>query len=525
MSAAWWADDDRLLAWLAQRRRVSCFLFSQEPYWLGCLGEVAARAVQDGSGTLVVHDWSRATPFLGLSSLLRSPWIRKAEGWARSLRVNGGADALARALSRLAPDQVQVDIPSVLHAPNPHDVADMLASLSTTPLRSVLYRGVPAGWATFGSLAHMTASSNADTADPAQVELMLRSFATVFDAALARFERERPEAVLVFNGRLLHDWAIREAAWRAGIAVVVPEAGRNMEHVTVHWDTAHGREQYAQRLLSVQETRAGLSEEEALQVAHAWFHGQRPGPHAHRNHFVRHQRVGFVPEPVPGRRRVTFFTSSSDELLAAGPQWLSPLGTQEEVLTELAEQAARDDRLELVIRVHPHTLLKNVADQQWWRSFGASLSASVTVVPPGSTIDSYALAESSALVLSFGSTIGLEAMYWGTPSATLGPSLYDSLDAVPHADAVQTALRVSMSTDEVEERQRRALPWGLHEGTLGSGYRYFQPQTPDYRFAGTPLARWGRGDRLIPKSLMQRRRDRQRAQDTGVEKASRVLGA
>jgi hypothetical protein len=56
--------------------------------------------------------------------------------------------------------------------------------------------------------------------------------------------------------------------------------------------------------------------------------------------------------------------------------------------------------------------------------------ANLRVIWPHDSIDSYALLDACEKTLTFGSTIGIEATYWGKPSILAGRAFYENLDCV-----------------------------------------------------------------------------------------------
>jgi len=500
-----WNGEQGTADWLRARTNVAAFIFSEVPSWLGTIGEVFARSLPGGTGRLNLHLWTRVTPYRGDSGIPQASWVRAESALMRMLRVKGGGHALAARLAEMAPGRVQCFEPAGLDSPDAQAVVDMLASYRAIPLRDVLYKGSDAGWAVYGNLSNLTMSAYAtDLVPDDQVEKMLLSYAAVYDAAVETLRRQRPDAVVLFNGRWLHEWAAREAADHLEIPVIVLETGRDESHFSTYAQSAHDRHQFTERFRWVWETRAGMSETEAHETAHRWFTSRRTSP-ASDNPFVRLQVAGVVPAPVDGTKRIVYYTSSLDELLGAGRSWLSPFGSQEEILERLVALAAKDDSVQLIIRVHPHTLLKNSRDQAFWAEFERESGDHVVVIGPDSAVDSYALAESSQLVLSMCSTMGLEAAYWGVPSATVGPALYDTLNVTTVVRDLDDAFSVEVSDEERDRRRERALQWGLHEATLGTPYAFYDPARPYYQFAGKPLARRGPLQALMPESLSRRR--------------------
>lgn len=500
-----WSNDIENLTWLSSCDRLAMFVFSEVPSWLGSLGEVAARALQPGTAHLDVHLWTRATAYQqdsGIPPITRARGIEEAV--LNRLHVRGGGRALVATLQQMAPGRVTCDDRLRLADPERAAFTETLSEYARGPLRDVKYQGLPAGWAVFGNLSNLTLSADAtDLVDEDHTQTMLRSFASTFDAAREILTQNRPTAIIIFNGRWLHEWATREAAAALRIPTLVVEAGRSEQHFSTYWESAHDPQGYSRRLLVTWESKAGLAPERASELAHEWFTSRRTSPTS-GNPFVQLQVSGVAPPRSDGRRRVVFYTSSSDELVAAGSQWLSPFGTQEEVLARLAERAREDPTIELVVRIHPHTLLKNPRDLASWRIF-EQVHPDVLVVPADSTVDSYALAESADLVLSMGSTMGVEAAYWGIPSATLSPSLYDSTGAVSVVDSLDDCLSLDVDEDERARRRERSLIWGLYCATLGTPFSLYRPEPPLYPFAGRPLARRGWLQALVPPAVTRRR--------------------
>ena len=55
-----------------------------------------------------------------------------------------------------------------------------------------------------------------------------------------------------------------------------------------------------------------------------------------------------------------------------------------------------------------------------------------TIIPPESKVSSYDLMEACEKIITFGSSTGLEACYWGKPSILIGHSGYELCGAVYH---------------------------------------------------------------------------------------------
>ena len=79
------------------------------------------------------------------------------------------------------------------------------------------------------------------------------------------------------------------------------------------------------------------------------------------------------------------------------------------------------------IRVHPN--LKNIMYKYHTDIYLLeSKYKNVRVIPADSEISTYALLENCNKIITFGSTVGIEATYWGKPSILIGKSMYMNLD-------------------------------------------------------------------------------------------------
>ena len=133
--------------------------------------------------------------------------------------------------------------------------------------------------------------------------------------------------------------------------------------------------------------------------------------------------------------------------------------------------ASASPETKIYLRIHPN--LKDV-DNQSKREMLNLQSPNLTVIPPEATVDTYEMVRRSDSVATFGSSVGIEAVYWGTPSILLGPSFYNGLGGVRVPDNHKAAL--ALLTQKLEATDRTAaLIYGYWQQTHGIPYRYFEP--------------------------------------------------
>jgi hypothetical protein len=338
-------------------------------------------------------------------------------------------------------------------------------------LQALTYQGAALGAGAASSLVLNTCDSDPDLrANRALVARYLRSAALVYEATQLLLERVRPTAVMVFNGRFACTRPIVEAARRAGVPCSFHERGATFEHYEIFRRPPHDFA-YLRDCVRAAWTEAGPDRE---RIAESFFRRSRSGQVLDWLDFTEGQQRGRVPARGD-RRRLVYFSSSDDEFTGAGDLLDHPLfGSQREAVQFLVDWVATQPDAELIIRVHPYVLQKAARDRDWWT---ALQGGRVRVEGPDSPTDSYALAESADAVLTYSSTIGIEAAMLGRPVILLGDSAYRGFGCV-HEPANREDLLSLLSRSDLSALPREAcLPYGYYRMTHGRRFRYYEPDT------------------------------------------------
>ena len=157
---------------------------------------------------------------------------------------------------------------------------------------------------------------------------------------------------------------------------------------------------------------------------------------------------------------VSFFTSSEDEFAALDPRiCLSDLfNNQRKAIEWLINWAASQKKYTLVIRLHPNQAHICSKDYEYWHNlFGKN----VVLIPSSSNIDSYDLITRSSKVVSFLSTVGIEATRSSIPSITLGNPIYKGLDAVYEPTTIGQ-LTYLLENDIKTKDKENTTPYGYY---------------------------------------------------------------
>lgn len=304
-----------------------------------------------------------------------------------------------------------------------------------------------------------------------EVHQCLAAAALVYERARSVIEWVRPDVVVTFNGRFATSKPIVAAAEDFGIRTLRHERGSTFQRYEIFEDSVHS---YAYRRQRIRDHWSSMPHEERTRNGHKFFERRRCGDGIGWYSFTDHQQRGRVPAKLDGVRRVVYFSSSDDEYAATTDKCESgPWSDQLAAVNALVRSIEAVLGIELIVRIHPHLSKKSIYERaRWMRLAGAN----VRVIAPDDPVDSYALLDSADVIFSFGSTIGMEAAYWGKPSVLLAPCLYSDSPAVicPNSDTDVQAL-LSSSARLMPPSREQCLPYGNYFLSYGTSFKFYKP--------------------------------------------------
>lgn len=172
------------------------------------------------------------------------------------------------------------------------------------------------------------------------------------------------------------------------------------------------------------------------------------------------------------KKIISFFASSEDEFESLDTRiTLSRIFTsQRAAVTWLMEWAKQQEEYELVIRLHPNQ--KNICplDYDYWHNLKGK---NTTIISSDSNLDTYSLISNSNKVLSYLSTVGIEATRMGVPSITLGLPIYSGLDAVYEPKNIKE-LEYMINNDIKPKDINNTLPYGYYTLEYGPKLRFME---------------------------------------------------
>lgn len=356
------------------------------------------------------------------------------------------------------------DIASVRRDFTPVDTAALLTG-GDDGITSAMYENFDLGMGVFSSLLSLTRDTGVNFNDHRDYALALaRDAVMLYRLTTALIQSKRIDIVVLFNGRVAPVRAIRRACEAAGTRYLVHERGSSIGKYAVY-DCATPHQPMGYR----QWTDAWWHvADDPLRNARNFLDNRRRGVPTSWYSFTGKQVKGRVPEKSE-RSRVVYYTSSEDELAAIGDELKAdtPFCDQTTSIRSIAT-ACKEKGFAFVVRFHPNTSVKESALIQ------AAQEAAEIVCLPSSDVDSYALLESSDIVFTHNSTIGIEAAATGKPVFYTGRSIFECCTSIRRI-RTQNDLSAAMGP-LAEPDSLDALKYANFLDTHGIKYTLYRPQ-------------------------------------------------
>lgn len=292
----------------------------------------------------------------------------------------------------------------------------------------------------------------------------------VYKALVAILQQRSVARIECFNGRIVPSRAVISAACETSVNFSVIEvAGRERKLFTLENGSVHDF-QYNQRSLKEYVDSGSVD----VQLGVEFFESRRKGVATDARSFIQRQKLGAL--LLEDQRPIlAVFTSSADELLVAGDQWFTQASINPTAfILQLAN--AVGERYRLIVRMHP-----NQAGDRTGAATGMQIELSqhkhIELIKPNDVQSTYELIDAAKAVLAFGSTVGLEATYWGKPSILCGRATWDQFDIAYRAESV-AEVDALLSMDISPRSKYDAIAAGSYfmDGRGDTGSLVWQPE-------------------------------------------------
>lgn len=280
----------------------------------------------------------------------------------------------------------------------------------------------------------------------------------------------KPDVVYFFNGRFSSYHALRWLCINSNIGYYTHERAGILGKYTLRENALPHNISKASEEVRKLWGEGGKEKEE---IGAKFFNDRRNRVIQSWISFVEMQQKGLLP---PGfdksKKNIVIFNSTMEEYEGM-PDWANPLYKDDnEGIRQILESFKENEEYRFYLRVHPNLKLLNNSQMKEIEILSTHYS-NLHLIRPEENYDSYALLDHADKVVVFGSTIGVEATYWGKPSILVGKSFYMGIDAC-YEPASHTEAVAMIKNDELKPKDKKnSLKYGYWELMRGVPFKHF----------------------------------------------------
>jgi hypothetical protein len=345
-------------------------------------------------------------------------------------------------------------------------------------LKSTEYKGYDVGYAALSSLVSYYRDHEPNLSKHKKIidELIVSgSFLyDFFDAFLNEFSFD---FVFIFNGRFNENRPLLRLCQKNDINFFTHERSGLLKKYLLRFnDIPHSLEATAEEIESLWKNGS----EDRLVLGKAFFDKRKSNIEESWYSFSKNQKKGLLPSRFDSTKfNITIFNSSLDEY--EGLEGFGPFFYQNdnEGIDEICTSLKFNELINVYLRVHPN--LKNLDNAQ--NSFideKLSKHNNLYIIKAEDEIDTYELMLQSDLILTFGSTIGVEAANVNKNVILLSKSSYQNLDCVlipeSHSNLIELILNKDYSNKLFNKvNHESSLKYGYWQEKMGVFFNYYKP--------------------------------------------------
>lgn len=253
-------------------------------------------------------------------------------------------------------------------------------------------------------------------------DMLIDSFG-IYQRAKELLKNICPDLLYIHNGRHNIIRPVLRAAQNLGISLISKDSISYEKYYTVKNSFIQDLEKSKE---NIRDIWSNINDKEVkCQKAEDWYKFRSGRKIYDWKRFTELQNPDLLPDKFDSsKKNITIFNSSEDEFEAL-ELWNDTLFEKQIDAIKFILENFQDNKYHFYIRIHP--FLKGINNSQIIELYNLKY-LNLTIISAESDVSTYNLLKKSDLIISFGSTVGVEAVYWGKPSILIGRAFYEDLN-------------------------------------------------------------------------------------------------
>lgn len=339
----------------------------------------------------------------------------------------------------------------------------------------------PLGTVIYNELSSVRQDDEPNIPDESEyIEKSIESYVMIYLSFKNHFAELSPDFFYTFNGRLVAAHAAVEAARVHNVEFGVHDRAAATNRYRLVKNDSLNSLSYWKNHIETHWANSEMTEDEKKKFGIEWFEARQRNETQGWFSFTSEQDIDLPKSFDKARTNLVIFNSSDFEMIGIDEFQPPFYENQRDGLLKLATDLERVKDLQIYLRVHPHLKDKNNAQTRFITEQLTGRFKNFEVIEADSKIRTYSLLRHADAILTFGSTVGIEAAFIGIPSLLAGRAFYEGVGACTsfstHQDLLNFIVDGTFRLSEVERTQRRdaALKYGYFCQTGGTPYKLFK---------------------------------------------------
>lgn len=355
-------------------------------------------------------------------------------------------------------------------------------------VRNISYMGIEIGYGAFSTYISLTRNMNPEMNNDVKryLKSLLIQQIKLIHILMNVVESFNPDLIVFHNGRFAQYRPVLGVAKMRGIHYICTETFQLADGTALKNNfldsIPHGLDACTREYESYWNNYANSEKKE--KIGKMFFENRRFGRYSGDKIYIKSQQAGKIPEEWDERKEnIVIFNSSEDEFCAINKEIdsFALFKSQIEGIKVIMEHYKNDQSKHFYLRIHPN--LRDVP-YSYHMDLYKLCYPNFSIISGDSPVSSYSILDKANKVIVFGSTMGIEATYWGKPVICLAYARYLKLNVVYKPNDVEQLW--SLIDSELSPKNNyNALKYGFYYmSDEHESFRYIDNAVDSYFFRG-----------------------------------------
>ncbi|MFX1500544.1 MAG: hypothetical protein ACFFDH_06210 [Promethearchaeota archaeon] len=308
------------------------------------------------------------------------------------------------------------------------------------------------------------------------VQKHLRAAIYIYHFMTYLLKKLKPDVLYLFNGRFNVPRCIIFACEDTNTTYYTYERAGTIKRYALRKNTIpHDLKRSKEEM---EELWNCADKDKKIKISEEWFIERRKGIDQGWFSYTKHQKEALLPKDYNSNKKIiTIYNSTMEESYTLNKFINFSLYTDEiHGIEKLVKNQINNSEIHFYLRIHPNLEGYNNFQIQSYRRMDKKYK-NLTVIYPYEKVNSYTLLDHSDIVITFGSTIGVEATFWGKPSILLRDSSYYDKDISYQPKTHQDLIELLLEPNLKPKVKSNALKYGYWQKKRGIKYKKYTPFT------------------------------------------------